>query len=217
MGSPSSGDVGPTGSEIVQRYAFASLFSDRIRALVHDRRFEPIRELVGEGETARIGDTEADGVVVNRYYNVKGSASPRLGWHTDGLRDLFMGRIPQRMLNVGLHLDDCAADNGGLRLIPGSHLQGWAGFAFRKPYFIDHRPDPNEICIETRAGDLTVHDGRLWHRVARSSRTGARSQRRSMYVPYLTGPPAPKDDTSPTPLYHHAGRLLRWARRATGR
>jgi phytanoyl-CoA hydroxylase len=207
---------GPDGRDTVQRFAFTSLFSERLRALVHDPRFEPIRELVGEGERARIGDAEADGVVVNRYFNVKGSASPRLGWHTDGLRDLFFGRLPQKMLNVGLHLDDCAADNGGLRLIPGSHLQGWSGFVLRKPYFIDHRPDRDEICIETRAGDLTVHDGRLWHRVARSERTGAASQRRSMYVPYLTGPYAPKDEQSPTPLYHHAGRFLRWARRVAG-
>ncbi|MFW6050365.1 MAG: phytanoyl-CoA dioxygenase family protein [Myxococcota bacterium] len=208
---------GPDGRDIVQRFAFTSLFSEAIRELVHDPRFEPIRQLVGEGTRARIGDREADGVVVNRYYNVPGSASPRLGWHTDGLRDLFMGRLPRKMLNVGLHLDDCPADNGGLRLIPGSHRQGWAGFVLRKPYFVDHRTDPEEICIETRAGDLTVHDGRLWHRVARSARTGEASLRRSMYVPYLTGPFAPKDENSPTPLYHHAGRFLRWARRVTGR
>jgi phytanoyl-CoA hydroxylase len=207
---------GPDGDEVVQRFAFTSTFSEPIRELVHDRRFAPIRDLVGDGQRARIGDEEADGVVVNRYYNVRGSASPRLGWHTDGLRDLFFGRLPKKMLNVGLHLDECAADNGGLRLIPGSHLQGWAGFVLKKPYFIDHRPDPEEICIETRAGDLTVHDGRLWHRVARSERQGEASQRRSMYVPYLTGTPAPKDENSPTPLYHHAGRFLRWARRVTG-
>jgi ectoine hydroxylase-related dioxygenase (phytanoyl-CoA dioxygenase family) len=32
--------------------------------------------------------------------------------------------ILDRMLTIRLHLDDCPADNGPLRLIPGSHAQG---------------------------------------------------------------------------------------------
>lgn len=195
------------GRPFLQRLAFTSVFSDGIREFVRDARFEPIRQLVGAD--ARVGDREKDGVVVNRYLNVPGSVYPRLGWHTDGLRDLFYGRMPQRFLNVGLHLDACCADNGGLRLVPGSHLQGFWSMCFRKPYFVSHAPDPEEICVETHPGDLTVHDGRLWHRVARSTRTGPASLRRSMYVPYLTGPFEPKDEASPMPAYHRLGAALR--------
>lgn len=198
---------GLRGETIVQRLAFASMFSEPIRRFVRDARFEPIRRLVGAD--ARIGDDEKDGVVINRYLNVPGSTYPRLGWHTDGLRDLFYGRMPVRFLNVGLHLDACDRANGGLRLIPGSHTQGFWSMCFRKPYFVSHREDPDEICVETQPGDLTVHDGRLWHRVARSTRAGAPSLRRSMYVPYLTGPYEPKDDASPTPAYHRLGAWLR--------
>ncbi len=201
------------GAPFIQRLAFTSVFSERIRAFVHDARFAPIRTLIGEG--ARVGDREKDGVVINRYLNVPGSAYPRLGWHTDGLRDLFYGRMPQQMLNIGLHLDRCTAANGGLRLIPGSHTQGFASMCFRKVYFVSHRPDPEEICVETEPGDLTVHDGRLWHRVARSTLTGAASLRRSMYLPYLTGPYEPKGEDSPTPAYHRVGEWLR--RRASPR
>jgi ectoine hydroxylase-related dioxygenase (phytanoyl-CoA dioxygenase family) len=153
-------------------------------------------------------------VVVNRYLNVPGSVHPRLGWHTDGLRDLFYGRMPQQMLNIGLHLDRCTRDNGGLRLIPGSHTQGFWSMCFRKPYFVSHGEDPDEICVETEPGDLTVHDGRLWHRVARSRREGAASLRRSMYLPYLTGPYEPKSEDSPTPLYHRVGEWMRGRGRA---
>jgi hypothetical protein len=199
------------GEPFVQRIAFASVFSERIRALVHDPRFAPVRSLVGED--ARIGDAEKDGVVVNRYLNVPGSVHGRLGWHTDGLRDLFYGRMPQRMLNVGLHLDRVMRADGGLRLIPGSHRQGFWSMCFRKPYFVWHRPDPAEICIETEPGDLTVHDGRLWHRVERSPHVGRASLRRSMYLPYLTGPYEPKSDASPMPAYH---RLGAWMRRRAG-
>ena len=197
----------PDGSRGIQRFAFTSLFAPAVQRFVRDGRFEPIRRLVGED--ARIGEDEKDGVVVNRFLNLPGSAHPRLGWHTDGLRDLFYLRMPGPMLNVGLHLDDCSAENGGLRLLPGTHTQGFLSMCFRKPYFVSHRPDAREICVETRAGDLTIHDGRLWHRVAQSTRSGASSLRRSMYVPYLTGPREPKTEASRTPLYHVAASWLR--------
>src|SRR5262249_13934236 len=127
--------------------AFTSVFSEKVRAFVRDPRFAPILGLIGEG--ARIGDQEKDGVVFNRYLNVPGSVYPRLGWHTDGLRDLFYGRMPQEQLNIGLHLDRCTRDNGGLRLIPGSHRQGFWSMCFRKPYLVWHPDDPAEIAVET--------------------------------------------------------------------
>ncbi len=197
----------PDGAPFLGRMAFTSCFSEPIRAFVLDGRFEPIRRLAGED--ARVGHDEKDGVVVNQYLNVPGSAYPRLGWHTDGLRDLFYLRMPQAMLNVGLHLDRITRADGGLRLLPGTHRQGFLSMCFRKPYFVSHAEDPDEVCVETEPGDLTVHDGRLWHRVAASPHTGWRSLRRSMYVPYQTGPHEPKSDASPTLLYHRVGRWLR--------
>lgn len=195
------------GNPFLQRLAFASVFSERIRAFVRDPRFAPILGLIGKD--ARVGDAEKDGVVINRFMNVPGSVYPRLGWHTDGLRDIFYGRMPQEMLNIGLHLDRVTAAEGGLRLIPGSHRQGFWSMCFRKAYFVSHAPDPAEVCVETMPGDLTVHDGRLWHRVAQSPHTGLKSLRRSMYLPYLTGPFEPKSDESPTPAYHRVAEWLR--------
>jgi hypothetical protein len=206
-GTPLFWGRGPDGEPLVQRMPFCSSYSEKIRALVRDARFAPLRELFGVD--VRVGDEERDGVVMNRYLNVPGSGYPRLGWHTDGLRDLFLLRRPQQKLNFGLHLDDIAAEDGGLRLIPGTHTQGFWRMCFRKLYFLDHRPDPEEIVVETRAGDLTIHDGRLWHRVERSAKTGWASQRRSLYVPYMTGPREPRSEATPMPLYHRFLRLLR--------
>jgi hypothetical protein len=199
-----------TGKKWIQRNPFTSLYSQKMSAFIHDPRFEPIRKLVGED--ARIGEDECDGLVVNRYMNVKGGTYPRLGWHTDGLRDLFFLQMPAPYFNVGLHLDRCYRDNGGLRLIPGSHKQGVMGFLFKKPYFISHGEDPEEVCVETDPGDLTVHDGRLWHRVARSEHEGEKSLRRAMYVPYHTGPLKKKTEKSSTPIYHTLGSMLRRVR-----
>ena len=198
---------GEHGGTCVQRMPFSSLFSETIHSFVRDERFEPVRLLVGDD--ARVGDEEKDGVVFNKFVNVKGSVYGRLGWHTDGLRDLFYLRMPQQMLNVGLHFDHITREDGGLRLIPGTHKQGFLSMCFRFPYFVWHRESRYEICVETKPGDLTVHDGRLWHRVARSAKTGSASIRRSMYVPYLTGPYEPKGKRSKVPLYHHLGRFMR--------
>jgi ectoine hydroxylase-related dioxygenase (phytanoyl-CoA dioxygenase family) len=203
------------GTPMIQRFPFTSCFSDSIKSFVRDERFAPVRRLVGAD--TRVGDQEKDGVVINRYLNVPGSVYPRLGWHTDGLRDLFYLRMPKQMLNVGLHFDRCTKDNGGLRLIPGSHKQGFFSMCFRKPYFVSHDVDPQELAVETEPGDLTVHDGRLWHRVQQSPHTGAASLRRSMYVPYLTDAYQPKGEKSGTPVYHHLGKVLRRAKLATGR
>mgnify|MGYP000896226258 CR=1 FL=1 len=201
---------GVSGEPFIQRFAFTSCFSDYLNDFLHDARFLPIASLIGEG--ARIGHREKDGLVFNRNLNVPGSAYPRLGWHTDGLRALFYGRLPGPMLNVGMHFDRVQAKDGGLRLIPGSHTQGFWDMLTRKPYFISHGVDVNEIAVETEPGDLTVHDGRLWHRVEQSPHTGLRSLRRTMYVPYITDAYSPKDESSRTPPYHHLGRIARAAK-----
>ena len=65
-------------------------------------------------------------------------------------------------------------------------------------------PDEDEICVKTSAGDVTIHDGRLWHRVKPSQRP---SLRRSVYVPILTvdQPVEIKTVASSTPFYHYFG------------
>jgi phytanoyl-CoA hydroxylase len=196
------------GEPFVQRFNFLSKFSPTVDKIVHDKRFDAVKNLIGEN--TRVGSDERDGVVLNRFMNVPGSIYKRLGWHTDGLRDLFLLRMPGRMLNVGLHYNDIGPEDGGLRLIPGTHHQGFLKMCFGKLYFLSHKSDPEEIMVRTKAGDLTVHDGRLWHRVERSSKTGRASLRHSMYVPYLTDVPLVKNDRSRTAFYHQIGRMMRW-------
>lgn len=200
---------GLEGDEVSYRLPFCSEHSPELRALLDDPRFDPIKELVGQD--VRVGHAEQDGVVMNRYVNAEGSVRPGLGWHTDGLRDIFYLRRPQQMLNFGLHLDRISAAEGGLRLLPGTHHQGILAMMFRKPYFISHKPHPKEVAVETLPGDMTVHDGRLWHRVAANKTPG--TQRRSLYVPYMTGEPIIREEDSQPVLYH---RLGRWARRRKG-
>ncbi|MEZ4407204.1 MAG: phytanoyl-CoA dioxygenase family protein [Polyangiales bacterium] len=202
----------PDGRDYLFRVGFTSALSEVVADFVRDPRFEPVRRLIGDD--ARIGDREKDGVVFNRYVRAAGSLRPDLAWHTDALRDVFYNReMPGPMLNVGLHFDRIRADEGGLRLLPGTHTQGVASTLFRKVHFVSNRPDPRELPVETWPGDLTVHDGRMWHRVEGSPYTGWRSLRRSMYVPYVRDRYQPKDESSPTPAYLRLFDAVMQARR----
>ena len=193
------------GRRFVNRFAFASLYSDSLHQIVSAKKFQALAGLLGPG--FRLGEDEKDGMVVNHYVNLEGSRYKQLGWHTDGLRDIFLGHRQRPLWQIGLYLDDSPRTKGGLRLIPGTHKQGLLAQVFGKVHFLDHKPDPREICVEASRGDLTIHDGRLWHRVARAEVTGEASRRRVAYLPYIDGPRQPKTEASPTPLYHYLQRL----------
>lgn len=191
---------------LIQRIAFASKYSISLADLLKKDSLAQLVRLLGPYE-GRIGEDEKDGLVINHYLNIENSEYKQLGWHTDSPRDLFLGSCILPMLNVGLHLDDCPVENGGLRVLAGTHNQGLLRLLFRKKYFIDNTPDKNEIGFDIEAGDLTVHDGRLWHRVQQSPFVGDKSRRRVMYIPIVTGAYRPKDRNSPTPFYHKLGQL----------
>lgn len=193
------------GSRYVQRMVFASTFGPKLHAFLQDPRFKAILEIAGDDY--RIGERERDGLVVNHYRHEEGSVYQKLGWHTDSLRDLFYFEKPRRYLNVGFYIDDSPRTKGGVRVLPGTHEQSLWSMLTRKIHFMNYEPDPDEIAIEADAGDLTIHDGRLWHRVAQATVTGDASQRRVMYLPLMNGPLKLKDEKSPTPFYFHLRKL----------
>jgi phytanoyl-CoA hydroxylase len=207
------------GSKLIQRIAFTSFYSEKLGEFLKGKKLEKLLNFMGPYD-GRIGEYEKDGLVFNHYVNSAESKFTRLGWHTDSPRDLFLGSRILPMLNIGLHLDNCRSGNGGLRVIPGTHKQGLLRMLFRKKYFIDNKPDKNEVGFDIEAGDLTIHDGRLWHRVQQSSLTGEASRRRVLYFPAITGSYHPKNETSATPFYHKLAQIkdqrltgkLNWAR-----
>jgi phytanoyl-CoA hydroxylase len=195
------------GSDIVQRFAFINQHHDLFSGLADDPRFEILLEMVGQG--ARLGTSEKDGMVFNHYVNSSQSAFTKMGWHTDGLRDIFHGSRLNPMLNVGIHLNSLKAEHGGLRVLPGTHRQSLYQMLFRKRYFLDNEADKHEVAIIPEAGDLTIHDGRLWHRVAQSTVTGEESRRRVIYIPIIAGKFEPKHADSPTVFYQKFAGLVK--------
>jgi ectoine hydroxylase-related dioxygenase (phytanoyl-CoA dioxygenase family) len=189
------------GNKMIQRLCFLSLHSKPLHELLEDPRLKALLSLLYPYE-GRIAENEKDGLILNHYIKHKDSAFTQMGWHTDSPRDLFLGQKIMPMLNVGIHLDDCPFENGGLRVLPGTHKQGIIKLLFAKKYFIDNNADPKEVGFDINAGDLTVHDGRIWHRAQQSPHVGEASRRRVMYVPIITGKYMPKHESSKTPFYH---------------
>jgi len=201
-GTPLKFGKDENGQKIIQRFCFTSMHNAVLHEFLKDPRFHALPELVAPYE-GRIGENEKDGLVINQYVKTPESSFSQMGWHTDSPRDLFLGQKIMPMLNVGIHLDDCPAENGGLRVLTGTHKQGILKLLFAKKYFVDNNADPQETGFDIQAGDLTVHDGRLWHRVQQSPYTGLKSRRRVMYIPIITGKAILKHDKSKTPFYHH--------------
>lgn len=188
------------GKRIVQRFAFLNHFASIFETFLKDPRLEALFEFIGAPDS-RIGINEKDGLVFNHYVNTENSNFSQLGWHTDALRDIFYGNKIMPMLNVGLHLDQSSPENGGLRILPGTHNKGITTLLFRKVYYLNNKADKKEIGLSVEPGDLTVHDGRIWHRVAQSPFVGEKSRRRVMYIPIISGKYQPRDESSKPLLY----------------
>jgi len=194
------------GSAFYGRIPFVSLQREEFRDFLGDPRFQAIIDGLAPG--SRIGQDERDGLVVNCFRNHAGAKYKNLGWHTDSLRDIAYLEKPRRYLNVGFSLSDSPTRVGGLRVLPCTHNQSIASMLTTKAHFLDMKPDPNELAITTEAGDLTLHDGRLWHRTALAQVTGDASERCVMYLPVMDGPRKPKTAASATPFYFHLKKLL---------
>lgn len=197
------------GNKIVHRFAFTSLHCPIIHDLITGPEIKQLLVLL-KREDGRIGEKEKDGVVVNQYINSEKSNFRQMGWHTDSLRDIFYGQKVLPMLNVGIYLTDSKQAQGGLRVLPGTHKQSMYSMLFKKKYFVDAKPDKNEVAVIAEAGDLTVHHGHIWHRVAMAPYAGTVSRRVTMYIPLICGKVIEKSNNSETPFYH---RLKKFAKK----
>lgn len=205
-GVPLIGGKRDDGTPYFGRIPFASLQHEEFRRYLRDPRFDEIIRVLAPGY--RIGEEERDGLVVNRFRNEPGAKYKNLGWHTDSLRDLAYLERPRRYLNVGFSITDSPMAVGGLRVLPCTHHQCIPSMLFHKAHFLDMEPDENEFAVETEAGDLTIHDGRLWHRTALAQGYGYASERCVMYLPLMTGPVIKKHEGSKTPFYFHLKKLV---------
>ncbi len=194
------------GNTIVQRLPFTSVHDRHIEQVLVESGIGAFRAFIDRPD-CRLGFNEKDGIVTNHYMNTGGSIYRQMGWHVDGLRDWLLLRPLMPMINIGIYLTDSNEHNGGLRVLPGSHQQGIAGMLLRKMHMAKSA-DSKELIVRAQRGDVVLHDGNLWHRVASSPLIGAASYRKVIYVPLICGKPAVRTAQSKTPFYQSVNRLV---------
>lgn len=92
--------------------------------------------------------------------------------------------VLERMLAARIHLDDCGADNGPLRVIPGSHAHGRL-----TPEAIERwRCEVPEVVCTAAAGDVLLMRPLLLHA---SSAAHAPAHRRVIHIEYASAEPLP--------------------------
>ena len=85
--------------------------------------------------------------------------------------------ILEKMLSVRIHLDDCPAENGALRVLPGTHLSGKLSQPDIDAYIADVAP----VTCEAMAGDALIMLPLLLHA---SSASALPRHRRVLHFDY---------------------------------
>lgn len=174
-------------------YGIRSLLelSPAVRALAGDER---IRRFVTPVLGNRAFATRAT------FFNKVANANWGVGWHQDRViavkdrRDApgFRGwgrkagvwhveppaETLENLLAVRVHLDDCLAGNGPLRVIAGSHRQGLLNDLERQEY------RGEEIVCEVRAGGVVVMRPLILHASAKAE---IPNHRRVIHIEYAAG------------------------------
>jgi len=150
----------PPDAVAVQCSLFAKSPQQNWLVTLHQDLAVPVRERVESAQSR--GWSEKDGLLF---------VQPRLS-------------VLEQLVVVRLHLDDCTAENGALRIVPGSHRFGRLGSQQAQ----DLRSAGGEVVCAARAGGVLLMRPLLLHA---SSKSALETPRRILH--YVFGPPSLPD------------------------
>lgn len=153
----------PQAAVAVQCSLFAKSAQQNWRVALHQDRAVPVRERVESSQSH--GWSEKDGLLF---------VEPRLS-------------VLEQLVAVRLHLDDGTAENGALRIVPGSHRFG--RLAAEQGQGL--RLSAGEVLCAVRAGGVLLMRPLLLHA---SSKSSSETPRRVLH--FLFGPPQLPDGLS---------------------
>jgi len=140
----------------------------RLRRLKHPETLAPAFDEVFRDERVIEMVAQLVGPAVRHFGGKLNMKSAGFGsaveWHQD---HAFCARTNDDVLAVGVPLDDMDQENGSLLVVPGSHL-GPIHNHYQDDVFVGAVSDPEfapepVIPIELKAGDISIHHGRLLH------------------------------------------------------
>ena len=132
------------------------------------------------------------------FFNKTPDTNWALGWHQDSVISVAKKRdtagfrawgqkagvwqvqpsaeVLSGMLALRIHLDDCPADNGALRVIPGSHSHGWLD-----DEIAEWKRRVSEVTCSVPSGGIVAMCPMILHASSRSTIPG---QRRVIHIEY---------------------------------
>src|SRR6185437_5608042 len=131
----------PPDAMAVQCTLFAKLPEHNWLVELHQDLAVPVRERVESSQSR--GWSEKDGMLF---------VQPRLA-------------VLEQLVVVRLHLDDCTAENGAMRVVPGSHRFG----SLASPQALDLRSSRSELLCAVRAGGVLLMRPLLLHASSKST------------------------------------------------
>jgi len=136
------------GEEHVVRMEGFDRYSDVTTSLIDEPRFQRIGDIPGVGHESRKRPGSRVGALTKPIGVVKGISD--VPWH----KDCSLGRHSYECcsLTVGISVNGAGAENGQLRVVPGSHR----ALVWPAPC-VQPGLDLEAIDLPTRTGDVTVH------------------------------------------------------------
>lgn len=114
-------------------------------------------------------------IAVQQRYEVEGYGPWSTKEHIDHVQP--SSHILARMVTVRIHLDDCPASNGALRVMPGTHTLG----KLNQNHVNVHISETKAVCCEAKSGDALIMRPLLLHA---SSTATAPLHRRVLHFDY---------------------------------
>ena len=167
------------GSETIKVIEPAHHLDTRLDQLVRDPRItQPVRDIIGASEI---------GIWTNKLNLKRGEEGTGFGWHQDSPYWVHDCQHVDLLPNVYLAFDEATRDNGCLKVIRRSHLQGCLPGTDNGTQLGGFYTDPNcfdesdEVLLEAPAGSLVFFDPHTIHGSEPNRTTGAR---RAMVMTY---------------------------------
>ncbi|MBJ20075.1 MAG: hypothetical protein CL933_11745 [Deltaproteobacteria bacterium] len=161
-----------TGEQVVSRINYLDRWSETIKKMAWDPRTQRLGRLLGDH--FRVCDDRLDGPMCFLKNSNIAQGLGDLGWHKDD----GLGGHPVMcpFLQVGIQLDRADPENGQLWVLAGSHR-----YSNHPMSWGDEEGQP-VVRIETEPGDVTVHNGDLFHTTPPP--TGDDAGRRVLYYKF---------------------------------
>ncbi len=163
----------PAASDLAHSSLLHSLLAERMPQKVF-----PVRALFFDktpGANWRVGWHQDTTIAVKEKIETPGFE----GWSVkEGITHVQASReVLEQMVTVRLHLDDCRADNGALKVVPGSHLNG----KLNVDHGLGRDSEENAVICEVARGGLLLMRPLLLHA---SGPASTPSHRRVLHIEY---------------------------------